>query len=156
MAPSSKYFRIHPTTFHQLYPSPQDSQKLPMGPPASTLAFAIMATGGYLQNTRLISTTSCSGPSPGPQWPAGLRDDCLQPLGCYLYLLLHRQIQVYLCSCRLTWFLYSTNRALKHIIRVCLILCLPTRREAPYMQNFAPPIHTLQSLAQGLAWRKIH
>ena len=29
MAPSSKYFRIHPTTSHQLYPSPQDSQEPP-------------------------------------------------------------------------------------------------------------------------------
>ena len=29
MAPPSKYFRIHPTTSHQLYPSPQDSQEPP-------------------------------------------------------------------------------------------------------------------------------
>lgn len=143
MAPSSKYFRIHPTTFHQLYPSPQDSQKPPMGPPASTLASAIMATGIYLQNTRLISTTSCSGPSSSPQWPAGPHDDCLWPLGCYLYLLLHRQMQAYLCSYPLTWFLYSTNRALKDIISVSALHSVFPLEEKPHAGRILPLPSTL-------------
>lgn len=148
MAPSSKYFRIHPTTFHQLYPQSPGLTRNFHNPPCLHSGLCNHGYRHIFTNTRLISQHFPA--QDPPLVPSGLQVHMMTASGPWVV------IPTCFCTDRCrptsaptpwTWFLYSTNRALKDIISVsALHSVFPLEEKPPCRQNFAPPIHTLQSL----------